>query len=907
MGHRIRGTLATASSAPWRRAPWLLWRRPGVLATVAGACAVMAASVAAVPLFLSSVGTESVALQASERCPRDTGATVRLSSTVNGVTSPTADPFVPLADRLGPSNRWVRLEDLSLAGATPSDDTPASLLVRDGALDNVEVLEGSAGPGLWIPDRAAELTGLTIGDPATIGEVVVPVAGVYRDVAGATVDDFWCSNADLVLLEVRGADVVLPPPLLIVDPATFAEIMGGLGIERAQGAWEAPMRDGLTVADTVDLIRTLACRPAEPQVLTWCVDGQPPVPQRSAGGPPVVRQSWDAADLDPVTAADDAAFVERYLQSHLPFVAERSRAIQTSVAGGIWPMAGFAALAGVGLVAAAASLWFDRRRREITLLTARGVSPAGLGVKAVLELCVPLLVGVLAGIGLAYGAVVWLGPSPVLEPAAVRQATLAGLVALAGAAATVGAVVVRRARAHDGKRRRLRLGILPWEVALAGATLVSYRRLGDWGVPVGRGAEVSRVDVLGLLFPVLFLVTAVAVLSRVLVLALRPLLATSRTWPTALYLGVRRVARYRVAVVGLVAASAIAAGVLGYAATMNRSLDATLQAKGRTFVGSDLAGRIPTDEHIPTEISDRATEVHVYWRAWVHDGRREGVVVVAIDPTTFERAAFWDASFSRASLRDILDRLAATPVDGHVPAVVMGTDVVGSAQVGIVGGGTHELTIDPLEDVRTFPGVKRGKPTVFVAASALEDLDVGLGWSEAWISGDREQTLEVLAAAGSQFDEGRRLAEVVDSASFLTVSWTFGFMQSLGISAGLLVLGGVAVYLDARRRDRLLGYAFMRRMGLRPRQHRRALVVELTASVLVGCWMGLGMAVVAAWFAYQRIDPVPNFRPDPVLRPAVAIVAALAAVSMLIALAAAVFAQRRVDRDDPVEVLRAGV
>ena len=56
-----------------------------------------------------------------------------------------------------------------------------------------------------------------------------------------------------------------------------------------------------------------------------------------------------------------------------------------------------AALAGVGFVAAAAGLWCDRRRREVTLLTVRGVSPAALGLKAILELIVPLTAGAVGG------------------------------------------------------------------------------------------------------------------------------------------------------------------------------------------------------------------------------------------------------------------------------------------------------------------------------------------------------------------------------------------------------------------------------------------------------------------------------------------------------------------------------
>src|SRR3546814_20071091 len=68
---------------------------------------------------------------------------------------------------------------------------------------------------------------------------------------------------------------------------------------------------------------------------------------------------------DDLPVYEPADFVERYLRSHLPFVLARSDAIRTTVGGGIWPMAGFAALAGAGLVAAAASLWFRSEERRV--------------------------------------------------------------------------------------------------------------------------------------------------------------------------------------------------------------------------------------------------------------------------------------------------------------------------------------------------------------------------------------------------------------------------------------------------------------------------------------------------------------------------------------------------------------
>jgi putative ABC transport system permease protein len=242
-----------------------------------------------------------------------------------------------------------------------------------------------------------------------------------------------------------------------------------------------------------------------------------------------------------------------------------------------------------------------------------------------------------------------------------------------------------------------------------------------------------------------------------------------------------------------------------------------------------------------------------------------------------------------------------------VPAVVVGLDGLPDRSDAVIRAGhPGRFAIEQVADVRGFPGMRRPSPTVYVAAANLDRLDLGEGARETWIRGDRDEILATLRGAGTAYMEIRRPGDVIDRPAFLTVAWTFDFMQAIAIAAGLLVLGGLAAYLDARRRHRLLGYAFARRMGLTAGQHRLALLAELAASVVAGCWLGLGIALVGAWLAYGRVDPVPTFKPGPVLRPAIVVVMALAALASVVAVAAAALAQRRADRDSPVEVLRAG-
>lgn len=200
--------------------------------------------------------------------------------------------------------------------------------------------------------------------------------------------------------------------------------------------------------------------------------------------------------------------------------------------------------------------------------------------------------------------------------------------------------------------------------------------------------------------------------------------------------------------------------------------------------------------------------------------------------------------------------------------------------------------------------MRRAEATVVVSAAAVAGEPGGV--AELWVRGDRATTLDALLSEGIGFREVRSASEVADGAAFRTVTWTFGFLRSLGGIAAALVVAAVFVHLDARHRERLLAHAFVRRMGLSERRHRRALVIELGASVVVGAWTGLVVAQVAAWTAHRHMDPVPRYDPAPVLRLDSWVILGSAAIAVALAVVGAGLAQRRMERGDPVEVLRAG-
>ena len=236
-----------------------------------------------------------------------------------------------------------------------------------------------------------------------------------------------------------------------------------------------------------------------------------------------------------------------------------------------------------------------------------------------------------------------------------------------------------------------------------------------------------------------------------------------------------------------------------------------------------------------------------------------------------------------------------------------GSTFLRCAEAGIVTAGTTRFEIAEVAEVQAFPGMRRGVPAMFVAASALDDLGLSTRVRETWIRGERADILRTLDEAGTSYEETTTAAQVVDGVSFLTVSSTFGFMRSLGVAAALLVVGGVAVYFDARRRSRVLAYAFAASHGA----HEAA----ASASAPGRGAGGRGRRLLAGvgrrrWSLRvsrtQRIDPLPSVRPDPLLRPATGLMLGLGLAALVVAWIAAAIAQRATDRDDPLEVLRAG-
>jgi putative ABC transport system permease protein len=95
-----------------------------------------------------------------------------------------------------------------------------------------------------------------------------------------------------------------------------------------------------------------------------------------------------------------------------------------------------------------------------------------------------------------------------------------------------------------------------------------------------------------------------------------------------------------------------------------------------------------------------------------------------------------------------------------------------------------------------------------------------------------------------------------------------------------------------------------RRLGLTRRAHLGSLLVELGAAAVLGVVVGAALAAGAVATVYRRLDVDALRPPTPLLDVPVPAVAGTVVAAVLVALVAALYAQRAADRADPASVLR---
>lgn len=871
----------------WRRAPLLLLRYPGILVAILLTTLLLAVAGASAPLFVSSASAAALEQELAA-----------VSSTRAGLMVVAFGPIEEgvLSEHDGLlSSRVERIRELGprvLSGIgsevdVSSVDGPAArgrLATRTGFLDHLEVVDRVPGDGVWISDAMAEETGLRPGDPLMIwvrgATTQTRVAGVYVSLAGDTeqglppLAKYWVPLSEFV----RSAPPhPPPPPLMLAEPSLFAQVGERLA-DDARFQWEFPLEAGpMTLARAERVAREIVGVQAE---------------------------------LDDSGHELGQALPFATETTELPQLVLRARQATAGLRGPVETVSWAGRIVALAAVAAAGVYAVQRRRVETRLLSARGVSPAATGARLAVESALPVAAGSVAGWGLAIGLVLSLGPADLLDPAATRSAAAAVLLTAAAALLLLWAAttIAIRGQLETGTSRGQAGSRVPWEavvLALAAAAYLEIVLRGSAVVPSSEG--VPDVDVLVLMFPILLVAAGAGLIGKALRRALPVLRTGGARLGSASYLAVRRLAALGGPIVTLLTATSLAFGVLFYAGILVASTRATNDAKAHVFTGSDVAAWLPPN---PSPLPDLpfpvTTVIRIPQAEAVPSGR--AVEILGVDPATFDRAAYWDPTFGHRSASEALQSLG--PAEGVVlPVLVAGAPVPEGSDVDI---GPARLDLRVVGSAQAFPGMTTDRPLLVARddalVTALEAADTSLSRVghelQVWARGDPVRVERQLRSTGIPFEQFLSAESVERVPTFLSVSWTFEFLQALGVLTGLVALAGIVLYLQARHRSRTVAYTLTVRMGLSRAAHRRSVSLELGGMIAVALAIGGGLAWLAAALVIGRLDLLPEVPPAPVLRFPLGLALTTAAAGALVALLGALQVQRSADRADVAEVMR---
>jgi len=750
------------------------------------------------------------------------------------------------------------------------------MYTRPDALAHVTRLQGSVTEdGVWLPHTVAGPLRIHPGDviqmSAADGTADVRVAGIYRDLGTQPRTRFWCGQDHLIYPLSAFANFT-PPSLVIADQSTFVSVSRSLKERGALFAWNLPVQTrGLSVPQT--------------ERMADAVDRKRQLLQERMFG------FGSTSHID----------------TEAQFIVSEATATVASLRNPVWTISLAGRLVALLVIAGSGVYWVHRRRTEPALLSARGTGPWAIGIKALLE---ALPVAAAASV-MGWAAGIWLikslGPSELLDggaqAAALRQVAWTAAVGVALLAVVAGMAARRDTEPTESRGRRSLAGT-PWEIAvLALAAASLYEFLTRAPSPTIDPSSPPKVDALVLLFPILFVAGAAGLAARGLRMLLPRLRTTGRAWPASAYLASRRLAVAPRIVLALLTASALSIGILSYAGALTSSIAATSDAKARVFTGSDLDVALGSDIPVPSSIAPRTTKVTQVDRAFFLSDELS-VEVLGVDPSTFSRAAFWDPSFADRSLGELLKEIAppASP-EAALPVIAAGQPVGRSEGTLTFQFGQTKLPVRIVEQVRAFPSMSPSEPLLVADGRTLAQRGVH-GVVNLWVKGDPAPALTALERSDAQIISSVTAGEVKAQRSFVSLSWAFGFLQALGIMAGVIVLGGILLYLEARQRGRAISYALASRMGLSRRSHTASVALELGALLALGCVVGIGLAWIAARIVYGRLDPLPQLPPAPLFRLPVALFGLTALAVLAAAWVGAWRVQREAERARVSEVMR---
>ena len=810
-------------------------RRGAVRATLGGGLAIAATSgllcvcVAGGVMYRSSVVSEAVQRQLSATCSATAGLQVQAD-----------DPgAVAALDRLAAGTAHAepagvtKVADGRYRNLDGDDGAVRSLVLlwRRGMEDHVPGGELPPTGGALLSGRALERMGAAVGDtlqvtfeppdvvrgadgvlrlaPAewTPVSMTLEVVGEYDEPPIRPEPPFWCGVATLYRPDFKGDP---PPPVAIVDERAFAGV------------------------------------PVWAKSVTWDLRAESEGLRRDQAG------ALDDRFADITAQADQR--LTGAASTMLPTLLERADRTSSFVARMIAPVVWAGVSLSAVMLVAAGVLQARQDRRELRLRVVRGVRPVALLGRAWIGALPWAVAGATAGFVGVYAAVRTWGPTPEIEPDAIRRSAGLAVLSVVGAAAVIAvASTISALDFVDARPARRRSTVLPWELPVVAIAVLSYMRLSRVGGVQLAGTRLVGGDALAQAFALLAMSAMVALLFRPLRWTVRRMSRRGSSLSPSVLLGWRRITAGPALATGLLLGAAFGVGCYVQASTLYLTARAAATDKAELSLGADLVATTTTLGPLPPELADRATLVTR------QTGSDAGQVVrmLGVDPSTFERAVssqLVDGSLDLPRLLELLEG-AASPGE-PLPALVVGPEIDGA---NVATATNQPFPIREVAHVDYFPGYQAGTTMVVVDRTAMVDRITTA--EEVWVREPPTDALDQLDDAGFAPRSERDVDSVFEVTSFLALKWSYHVLTVFAVLVGAVVVIAQLLVLEGRRHSRRTTHVMASRMGLDRRREAISIVVEIAIPLVAGAIVGVIAGLLASRLAVERLDSLRSLLP----------------------------------------------
>ena len=852
-----------------------MFRFPSLAASVALGAMLLTLAVTAYPLFISATASQLLRADISE--PTVTRYSAGMSYSRSNVLFQADGIRQPrLTDELGSAfkeqvSRSSLLDDpieyvlgpVASVG-TESHPVPVSgpisgrLVYASKALDHVDALAGRDGLGVWIPRWIAHIVGAGPGDDIVLRigphEVSVPIDGVYRSLFSQPRRGYWLRWSAQIYEDPLCKGCPPPPQPIIVDRGQLQRLSEALGQRSGTFGWVAPLMTGPLSWDQANelerfvgsLVARMGDRDEYLGRLFECCTTYYSAPC--------------CGFASETLTVSEISIVNTLVRERVEMLEGPGRLLQ-----------GAGILVAILVIAAAGSFGIVTRRVESALMLSRGVGPVRIGVKSLLEALIPCLMGSILGLSAAALLLGVFGPDGSVARSARSTAFIGGGIALFLSLLLLAVVSAISYLRQSGVRRTMPklLSRAPWDLAMAIVALVVLIRLRSHSDLRSTSSDIDPAKSLMLLiFSTLFIVGLAATTARLLRSVFAAIRGRSTRFPTAPYLAIRRLAGAAKLTLLLVAASTLCLGIFVEAQTMVTSLRATVDAKAKIYIGSDVQGRVDYITPLPQAFPFPLTRVtRIVDAGGLANGR--AFDLLAIDAESFVSAAYWDEGFADSSLEDIVGRLVRSSDGSSIPLVaVRGDSVPDTSSIDLQ---QLQVPVSVVARTSAFPGMTSLRPMLVVDEGTLLEFFAGApnplsgshASTEFWVRGDPGVASAALSRIRYKPDLVLTTDEVKDIPSFIAVIDTFLVLGGLGIVAALLMLSGLLMYMQARQRSQVVSYGLSLRMGMKHETHRGALALEIGAMLVASYAVGASLGVAVVLLALPSVDPLPMIPPAP--------------------------------------------